>query len=153
MKMFKLLIASILLLGTSLQMKSQNIPASEVQAAIDIANIEYRDFIKYYFEVDKKVEVKFWDQLNEYLKDRGELWKEDINIFSKDLSQMDDEKSKDFLKEVLKLDKKKTNVKNKHFRKIGKTLSPKQYLRFIQIDHYIESARAFKFASETPWTK
>lgn len=151
MKTLKSFILTISIFGMFGQTTAQELTEKQIHNAIELSNIEYKTFVSNTLTLSEAETKVFWEVINSYLIEKEQIWNEEIKLYSKDYTTLDDGSSKMFLKKNLKIDHKKKALKNKYFRKVRKVLKPKSYLRFIQIDHYIESARAYFISLQSPW--
>ncbi|MGB0869389.1 MAG: hypothetical protein ACPGSD_07305 [Flavobacteriales bacterium] len=153
MKALNSFILTIFLVGLCNMTYAQKITEKEIHNAIELANIEYKTYLSNTLTLSEGETELFWGIINTYLNEKENIWNEEIKLYAKDYSKLDDEGSIVFLKKNLKIDYKKKKLKNKYFRKVKKVLKPKSYLRFIQIDYYIETARAYFISLQLPWIK
>lgn len=152
MKTIKLTLVCILSLMLSQSILAQN-TQEEVKYAIELADAEYKDFVRYNMNFTKQESDAFWPILNEYLSKRDEVFNKEVNLFLKDYTQLNNEQAKAFMSKLLKYDNQMDRLQKKYFKKIMKVLPAKKFLRFSQIDHFIETARDFKLSYSLPWVK
>lgn len=122
----------------------------KIQYAIELANEEYKNLIRFNMNFSEGETSKFWTVLNEYLNDKNKVLAKEVTLFTKDYNKMNNEEAEDFMEEMFKYEKKSNRIKTKYFGKIRKILPAKKFLRFVQIDNYIETARNFKISSQMP---
>ncbi len=122
----------------------------QIEDVITYANDEYKDVLLYNMTFSKKEKEAFWPLLNEYLKKREPLVKEQLKMSVKDISELNDRQIKKMSLEVMEVTLNLENLKKDYLKKIMKELSAKNFMRFYQIDHFIEIARDYKLSSMMP---
>ncbi len=152
MKTIKLTLVVVAILVSNLSLHAQY-KQEEIRYAIELADNEYKDLIRYNMNFTKKESDAFWPILNEYLNKRDEIFNKEVNMFLKDYTKLNNEQAKDFLNKLLKYDDQMDRLQKKYFRKIMKVLPAKKFLRFNQIDNFIETARDFKLSYDLPLVK
>jgi uncharacterized protein Yka (UPF0111/DUF47 family) len=152
MKTLKLTLICILSLMLSQSVLAQN-TQEEVRYAIELADAEYKDIVRYNMDFTKQESNDFWPILNEYLNKRDQIFNKEINLYLKDYTSLNNEQAKDFLKKLLKYEKQMDRLQKKYFKKIMKVIPAKKFLRFVQIDDFIETARDFKLSYSLPLAK
>ncbi|OSY87437.1 hypothetical protein WH52_11210 [Tenacibaculum holothuriorum] len=149
MKTFKTIFTIIIIAFISIKTTAQN-KQDKIRYAIEMADKEYKDIIRYNMNFTESETNAFWPILNEYLTKKDEVFAKEVNIFLTDYSKLSARGAENILKRMNKSEKELRALKNKYFKKIKKHLPIKKYLRFLQIDHYIEVARDFKLSSQMP---
>ncbi|MCL7752139.1 hypothetical protein [Polaribacter sp. Z022] len=152
MKILRITLIVTLCLLSNLTTKGQNIQ-DNILKAIEIADNEYKVIVSNNMEFTKIEATYFWPLLDEYLNKKEKILNKEINMFLHDYTKMNEKEATVFLKNILKYDKQKIRLQKKYFRKIMKVISAKKFLRFNQIDHFIERARDFKLSYNHPLVK
>lgn len=152
MKTIKTTLVIIAILISNLSLHAQY-KQEDIQKAIELADKEYKDIIKYNMDFTKQESAKFWPILNEYLNKRDDIFKNEVNMFLKDYTKLNNDQAKKFLNKLLKYDDQMDRLQKKYFRKIMKVIPAKKFLRFNQIDNFIETARDFKLSYDLPLIK
>ncbi|SIQ21156.1 hypothetical protein [Maribacter ulvicola] len=152
MKTLKVSLVVLVVLLSNLNILAQN-KQDEILYAIELADEEYKDIIRYNMNFSESETVEFWSKMNDYLAERKEAFTEEVNFYVTDYSKMTDEEVKKLTKKMTHAEEKKKRIKDKHFSKIRKILPSKKFLRFVQIDYYLEAARNFNISSQMPLIK
>ena len=152
MKTIKLTLVCIFSILFSQSIFAQN-TQEEIRYAIELADIEYKDIVRFNMNFTPQESDVFWPILNEYLHKRDEIFNKEINLFLKDYGKMNNAQAEQFMKSLLKYDDQMERLQKKYFRKIMKVLPAKKFLRFSQIDHFIQTARDFKLSYNMPLVK
>jgi hypothetical protein len=138
-------------------MFSQSLLAQNTQEhiryAIELADIEYKDIVRFNMNFTKQESDAFWPILNDYLHKRDEIFNKEIHLFLKDYDKLNDRQAEQFMNTLLKYDDQMERLQKRYFRKIMKFLPAKKFLRFNQIDHFIETVRDLKQAYNMPLVK
>ena len=152
MKTLKSLLIIAIISLTSFTSKAQN-KQDQIRYAIELADEEYKDIIRFNMKFTETETSAFWPLMDGYLKDRDEVFAKEVNLYMTDYSKMTNEKAEVFIKKILKSEGKMKRIKDSHFNKISKVLPAKKFLRFMQVDNFVEAARNFKLSSQMPLIK
>lgn len=125
----------------------------KIRYAIEKATEEYKDIVRQNMNFTIAETNSFWPLLNQYLVQKEEIFAKEVNLFLTDSQKLTDKGAANFIKRMQQSEKDLSRLKNKYFKRIQKKLPAKKFLRFLQIDHYIEVARDFKLSSQIPLVK
>lgn len=125
----------------------------KIRYAIEKATEEYKDIVRLNMHFTTAETNSFWPVLNQYLLQKEEIFAKEVNLFLTDSRKLNEKGAANFIKRMQQSEKDLNRLKNKYFKRIQKKLPPKKFLRFLQIDHYIEVARDFKLSSQIPLVK
>lgn len=152
MKIIKVTLIGLLSFMFSQSLLAQN-TQEHIRYAIELADIEYKDIVRFNMNFTKQESDAFWPILNDYLHKRDEIFNKEIHLFLKDYDKLNDRQAEQFMNTLLKYDDQMERLQKRYFRKIMKVLPAKKFLRFNQIDHFIETARDLKQAYNMPLVK
>jgi len=125
----------------------------EIDNALKEAFKEYKSIVSPYIEVSKENEEGYWNIVKEYRTEYNEIFKNQVLLLSKDVALMSPKEITDFTKEIKGSQKSLEKVRQKYYGRLKKVLAPKEVLKFMQVDHFLNIYREYKLASYTPWVQ
>jgi|GEM_PF-2799843 len=149
MKTFKNLLTLACFFALCYNLTAQNIQ-DRMRFSLDLANQEYKDVVRFNMGFTEEETAEFWPIINKYIAEKDKLISDDVDLFALDFTQLDGFEAEIYVKRVLAHETKLQKIKNRHFKKIRKLLPPSKFLRFLQIDDFIETARDFMVSSQLP---
>lgn len=135
---------------------AQELNVSDVmELSRSVIQSQRKAIIAYNMELSEQQSEKFWPIYKEYREDMNKVIERDIKLIA-DYAEsyinksLTDEKAQKFIEEYLLIETGRLNVKKRYWKRFEKVLSPRQVMRFMQIENKLDAIVDAGIAKEIP---